>query len=79
MLASGLLGSGISFNPGSETEGMTLLKRLLRDLRGASAAEYALILAVIGSALALASFLLGETIAGAMNATSTCISSRVCG
>ena len=79
MLASGLLGGGISFNPGSETEGMTLLERLLRDRRGASAAEYALILAIIGTGLALASFLLGGTIASAMNDTSTCISSRVCG
>ena len=62
-----------------ETEGMAFLKELLLDRGGASAAEYAIILAIIGTGVALAAALLGEAIAGAMNATSTCISSRVCG
>lgn len=57
---------------------MTLIKRLLRDCRGVSAAEYALILAVIGTGVALAAFLLGGTIAGAMNSVSTCMSSGSC-
>jgi pilus assembly protein Flp/PilA len=58
---------------------MTLIKALLIDRGGASAAEYAIILAVVGTGIALAAALLGESIAGAMNDTSTCISSRVCG
>jgi pilus assembly protein Flp/PilA len=58
---------------------MTLIKALLVDRGGASAAEYAIILAIVGTGVALAAALLGESIAGAMNSTSTCISSRVCG
>ena len=58
---------------------MALIKALLLDRGGASAAEYAIILAIVGTGIALAAALLGESIAGAMNATSTCISSRVCG
>jgi pilus assembly protein Flp/PilA len=52
-----------------------MLKRLLADRSGAAAAEYALILAIVGSAIALSAFLLGNTIANTMNATSQCISS----
>jgi pilus assembly protein Flp/PilA len=51
------------------------LRRMLRDESGASAAEYALILAIIGSTLAIAAFLLGETIGNAIGDTSTCIES----
>jgi pilus assembly protein Flp/PilA len=40
---------------------------MLNDQSGASAAEYALILAIVGSALALAAIGLGNTISGAMN------------
>jgi len=40
---------------------------MLKDQSGASAAEYALILAIVGSALAVAAYGLGNTIAGAMN------------
>lgn len=58
---------------------MEFIKSLLIDRGGASAAEYAMILAIVGTGVALAAVLLGESIAGAMNATSTCISSRVCG
>lgn len=46
---------------------MNLLTRILRDGRGASAAEYALILAIIGSALAIAAVTLGDTIANSMD------------
>ena len=42
--------------------------RMLKDQSGASAAEYALILAIVGSALAVAAYTLGNTISGAMNA-----------
>ena len=40
---------------------------MLRDEAGASAAEYALILAIVGSALAVAAIGLGGTISNAMN------------
>ena len=57
---------------------MEFIKSLVTDRAGATAAEYAMILAIVGTGVALAAVLLGESIAGAMNATSTCISSRVC-
>jgi pilus assembly protein Flp/PilA len=50
--------------------------RMLKDESGASAAEYALILAIVGAAIALAAILLGDTIANAMNQASTCISTQ---
>lgn len=55
--------------------------RMLKDESGASAAEYALILAIVGAAIAVAAILLGDTIANAMNSASTCISTQgsVCG
>lgn len=40
---------------------------LMKDQSGASAAEYALILAIVGSALAVAAIFLGNTISGSMN------------
>ena len=46
---------------------------LLKDVSGASAAEYALILAIVGAAIALAAFQLGGSIADAMNDARTCI------
>lgn len=46
---------------------------MLRDDSGASAAEYALILAIIGTAIAAAAFALGGAISGAMNTASGCI------
>ena len=46
---------------------MKNVMNLLRDNSGASAAEYALILAIVGSALALAAIGLGNTISGSMN------------
>ena len=55
---------------------MTQLIRMLKDRSGASAAEYALILAIVGSAIAVAAFTLGQTIGNTMNSTSTCISSK---
>ena len=41
--------------------------KMLRDESGASAAEYALILAIVGSALAIAAIGLGGTISNSMN------------
>ena len=49
--------------------------RLMRDDSGASAAEYALILAIVGTAIALAAIFLGDTIATALSVSSECISS----
>ena len=46
---------------------MTFLTKLWNDESGASAAEYALILAIVGSAIAAAALYLGTTIAGEMN------------
>ena len=53
-----------------------LIKKLWNDDSGASAAEYALILAIVGSAIALAAITLGGTIATALNDASTCISTN---
>ncbi|MGE3746156.1 MAG: Flp family type IVb pilin [Sphingomonadaceae bacterium] len=50
-----------------------LIKSLLNDDSGASAAEYALILAIVGTAIAGASIFLGETISTAMNDAADCI------
>ena len=46
---------------------------MLRDDSGASAAEYALILAIIGGAIALAAVALGGAISASMNKAKTCI------
>ena len=51
---------------------MTFIK-MLKDESGASAAEYALILAIVGTAIALAAVLLGNSISGAMNGARACI------
>ena len=45
---------------------MTAFINMLRDEAGASAAEYALILAIVGSALAVAAVFLGNTIGNSM-------------
>jgi len=47
----------------------------LRDDSGASAAEYALILAIVGSAIAFAAVSLGSSISGAINTAKDCIDS----
>lgn len=44
-----------------------------RDERGAAAAEYALLLAIIAAGLAIAAGTLGTAISNAMNNTSNCI------
>ncbi len=50
------------------------MKNLWRDEGGASAAEYALILAIVGAGIAAAAIVLGSAVATAMNDASTCIS-----
>jgi len=54
---------------------------MLRDDRGASAAEYALILAIIGAVIAVAALGLADAIGNAMDNTADCINnptSTVC-
>ena len=52
---------------------MQTFMNLLKDESGASAAEYALILAIVGGAIAIAAVTLGKTIANSMNKASSCI------
>jgi len=46
---------------------------MLKDQSGASAAEYALILAIVGGAIAIAAVTLGKTIGNSLNQASSCI------
>ena len=55
---------------------MKTLINLMKDDSGASAAEYALILAIIGAAIALAAIALGNAVAVAMNRASKCVGSN---
>ena len=52
---------------------MNTFIKMLRDDRGASAAEYALILAIIGAVIAIAALTLSGAIGDAMNNTADCI------
>lgn len=54
---------------------MTFFKSLWNDQSGASAAEYALILAIVGTGIALAAVGLGQSISTAMNEAGNCIKS----
>lgn len=56
---------------------MTNFLRMLRDDRGASAAEYALILAIIGAVIAIAALGLSTAIGNAMSDTASCIENPV--
>lgn len=49
---------------------------MLRDDSGASAAEYALILAIIGAGIALAAYGLGNSISNAMANSASCIDAQ---
>ncbi len=55
---------------------VSFLSRFWTDETGAAAAEYVIILAIIGSALAFAIILLADAIATAINDTATCINSN---
>ncbi len=55
---------------------MSNLSAYLSQEDGASAAEYALILAIVGAAIAAAAIFLGQTIASAVNSAASCISSK---
>jgi pilus assembly protein Flp/PilA len=50
--------------------------KMLKDESGASAAEYALILAIIGAGIALAAFNLGGSISNAMSNAGSCLDAQ---
>ena len=52
-----------------------LITSFLADDSGASAAEYALILAIVGTGIAGAAFALGGAISNSMNKAKNCITS----
>ena len=52
---------------------LKFVKAFVSDESGASAAEYALILAIVGTGIAAAAFALGGAITGAMSSASACI------
>ena len=52
---------------------MNIITRLWADESGASAAEYALILAIVGTGIAIAALLLGGAIGNSMNKATNCI------
>ena len=54
---------------------MKTFTNMMLDQSGAAAAEYALILAIVGSAIALAAFNLGGAIGNSMNKAKNCITS----
>lgn len=56
----------------------TSLAGFLRDGRGATAAEYALLLALIAGGLALSAAVLGESISDTMNETSALLEQSGC-
>ncbi len=51
----------------------TFLKNFVTDESGASAAEYALILAIVGAGIAIAAATLGTAISGAMSSAASTI------
>ena len=53
---------------------MKTVLRLICDTRGASAPEYAVILAIVGTGIALAALGLGNVVADSMNDAGTCVS-----
>ena len=55
---------------------LKFVKTFVSDESGASAAEYALILAIIGTGIALASITLGGAISGAMGDATTCLNTN---
>lgn len=54
---------------------MTKFLAFFQDESGASAAEYALILAIVGAGIAVAAIFLGSAISTAVNDAGTCIDS----
>ncbi len=65
----------VSANSGGNSVTKIIMK-LWKDDSGAAAAEYALILAIVGTGIAAAAILLGGAIGTAMGHATTCISSN---
>jgi len=55
---------------------MSKFLAFFQDDTGASAAEYALILAIVGAGIAVAALALGGSISTAMNTAGNCITSK---
>ena len=55
---------------------MSKIVQFLNDESGASAAEYALILAIVGAGIALAASTLGKTIATSITNAGLCITNK---
>jgi pilus assembly protein Flp/PilA len=55
---------------------MSTFIKMMRDESGASAAEYALILAIIGAGIAIAAYNLGGAISTAMSKSGSCINAQ---
>ena len=62
----------------NEVFAMNEVLAYLQDEEGASAAEYALILAIVGSAIAVAMVFLGGTISNAVDKAGNCIADVSC-
>jgi pilus assembly protein Flp/PilA len=56
---------------------MNILRDFILEEEGAAAAEYALILAIIGSAIAVAAVLLGTNIGQAITDAATCVATPI--
>ena len=67
-------GPALVWRVNGENFEMNIFTKLLRDQSGASAAEYALILAIVGAGIALASYNLGTNIKGSLDKSGTCMS-----
>lgn len=52
---------------------MKTFLNMMKDQSGAAAAEYALILAIVGGAIALAALALGNAVSNSMNRAKNCI------
>jgi len=77
ILSCGCFFEGVVAMTWSETMGFfmrNIIKSYLSDESGAAAAEYALILAIIGAGIATAAIALGSSISGALSSAATAIS-----
>lgn len=63
---------GVTVQP-RECDMVNFIRNFMRDETGAAAAEYALILAIVGAGIAGAAVLLGGSITTAMNDAGDCI------
>jgi pilus assembly protein Flp/PilA len=61
----------LNFVSGAGLPTMRFLVTLVQDRGGASAAEYALVLGIVGAAIAVAALTLGDTISDSMNFSSS--------